>query len=497
VALRVLRHLDGTRLFPFDYDGNGQRDDLAGDFDADGRVDVGGPDVPYYTLGMSMGGINSTILGTVDPTLVAVAPVSMGGGLYEVGMRTTLGNVRNAGLMPLGDPSIITQPLNDDPGVVTHGLGLVRFLVSDIFDYEIYNIAVVGDLDGTVPVDELRAGDTMFLENLDNGEVASMVIPADRRTRITVPSDYGDRLRLTFARPDGAHYATVDELQERFFFRGKEYDVGAPLTAIREGMGLTRNTPELRRLLAISQMVLDPGDPVNYVPFYQTPLDIAPEGAHAVNPLFVITMGDSTVPVATGVSVARAAGVIDYTNTNTPWGVTQNQLLIDTHVTESVNVLRYFENDSCRKDARAANFDIDDLSNGLHPEGPPRLTAVCTGAHACVDDCSGASPPAPCSPDCQPLPPLRATVHRPGGGILAARIPAFELEGQHVISLFEPGSPFDATMFTANQMGLFLSSGGTILSDHPCLARNDCRACVPEHGQPCPNIPAPTTVPRD
>jgi hypothetical protein len=47
-------------------------------------------------------------------------------------------------------------------------------------------------------------------------------------------------------------------------------------------------------------------------------------------------------------------------------------------------------------------------------------------------------------------------------------------------------------MFTMNQIALFLKSGGTQVSDHPCLAHNDCSECAGESD--CPDLPPPTTM---
>ncbi len=494
-AARVLRAFDGTRLFPFDHDGNGRLDDLAGDFDADGHVDVGGPYVPFYAMGMSMGGINSTVLGAIEPGVIATAPVSMGGGLYEIGLRTTLRGVRTAALLPIVEPAIITAPLAGDPR-----LSLVSFLVGDVFEGSVVDIGRIGRLQAGNPVDEMRAGDRFTVRNDTRGEERSVTVPPDRRVRLAMPSNKGDELTIIVRRPTGELVSTLTTFDDEVFFHGTSYEAGSRLRAIKEGLGMRRNSPEVRRLFAISQMILEPADPVNYVRHYRDPLAIGPGGGTKTSGLFYITMGDETVPVATGVSLMRAAGVIDYLEPDPRYGVTQNQLLIDTHVTESAEIRGYFRAlDSCFYDNRLANFDIDDLSGGLHPGAPPRATAVCApeepctsqGCKVCTEDCSGPNPPAPCSAGCAPLPPLRAT-KRSDAGIMAVRFPAFEVDGRHVIDMPDPASPFDASMFVINQIGLFLSSGGRVLSDHPCLALNDCSACA---GEPdCPSIPAPTSV---
>ena len=124
---------------------------------------------------------------------------------------------------------------------------------------------------------------------------------------------------------------------------------------------------------------------------------------------------------------------------------------------------------------------IDDLSDGRHPDQLPRLAGI-----VLAPACEGANPPSIC--ECEPLPPLRA-YKKTANGIRAVRFPALKARGQHVLDLPDPTVPFDASMFTLNQIGLFLGSGGMVLSDHPCLATNDCSSCA---GEPdCPALPPP------
>src|SRR5206468_3738880 len=75
-------------------------------------------------------------------------------------------------------------------------------------------------------------------------------------------------LKVTIFPAAGGEARVIDsyEIEARFF--GVDYRKGAPLTSPARGYGLSRNTPEFRRLMGLSQLILEPGDPVNYAPHY-------------------------------------------------------------------------------------------------------------------------------------------------------------------------------------------------------------------------------------
>ena len=304
--------------------------------------------------------------------------------------------------------------------------------------------------------------------------------------RVHVESDPHDPIEIEMRRADGTLYQVVTEFDREVNYQGTIFSPGQPLVTIAGGMGEQRQTPGLRRLISISQTVLDPGDPANYATRYADPLFVRPDGHTPTNVLLTLTLGDQIVPISAGVTLGRAAGIIGFEDIDPRYGKTQNQLLIDMHVTEAIDKLQYFADDPCYFDPRPINFDIDDLSNGLHPEALPRLTNVVRPS-----GCGATNPPENCTSSCAPLPPLRATVETPTG-ISGARFPAFSGAGFHAVDLPDPASPFDMGMFMLNQIALFLSSNGTVLSDHPCLAANDCRTCQGEAD--CPDMPAPPTL---
>jgi hypothetical protein len=475
-AIRVLSAFDG-RTWGHDLDDDGSAD-LAGDFNVDGVVDTGGPTVPYYVLGTSMGGIHSAVLGAVDPAIIAATPISPGGGLLEVGLRTDQAKVRRGVLLPMLGPMVVSRPSQADARIT-----VLEWLVNDIFFERRVGFASLGHFENGNLVGELQAGDRVEVENLASGRRGVAVVGSGREVRVPIRADRYDPVVVRVRRPDGTLVAEIDTFERDVdSFQTDSYRAGDPLVAIQEGFGYRRNTPDLRRLIGLAQMILEPADPVNYGARYANPL----AGATATNALFVLTVGDMTVPISSGIALARAAGAIDHLEIDPVYGTTHNDLLINHHVVEAIDELSYFESDPCHHHPGQVNFDIDDLSNGRHPSQLPRLAAIRSPA-----ECDSATPPAWCDAECITLPPLRATLSN-ASGVRAVRFPALRPTGQHAIGLPNPTLAFDPSMFTVNQIALFLKSGGTRISDHPCLANNDCRECA---GEPdCPDLPPPTTM---
>ncbi len=100
--VRLIKSFDGARQWRHDVDGNGQPE-LAGDFDADGTIDIGG-EASIFAFGGSLGGIMSMLLGAVEPHLKAMAPVSGGGGYADMGPRSTQGGVYQAFILRVMAP---------------------------------------------------------------------------------------------------------------------------------------------------------------------------------------------------------------------------------------------------------------------------------------------------------------------------------------------------------------------------------------------------------
>lgn len=407
--IRIVRSWDGKKLWEFDTDGDGKpekvdingdgKPDLAGDFDGDGILDVG-KDSPIYVMGGSLGGIMSTTLGAIEPEVDAIIPIAGGGRLTDVGNRSLQGGVPDAVLMRVMGP-LYNATLGDD------GLTLVQTQAT-----ELNNMANVPI--GTV--ENLRAGDTMVAENLANGEIGCAYLVPETvpdngiaaRARVSLASDAGDPTVLRFYRgdvlvpgagdcllqADAEPLVVLDRMEAPLDADGMPMTyIGQPIPggeirAITEGFGLERNTPSLRRFMSLAQMVVDPTDPGVLARY------LAAEPLHYPNKgdttgarfLIVTSVGDMNVPASSGLTVGRAAGVVDYLHADPRYGKPVNQVLLDTYTAEAVNKIRRFpyvnvpDNANIQKllgldETFGTHYDVDNYSEGndIWSNNIPRL----------------------------------------------------------------------------------------------------------------------------
>ena len=428
--VQIVRSFDGERRGDQDLDGDG-RAELAGDFDADGVVDLGGPDADFFVTGNSLGGINSTVFAGLEPSIVAAAPISGGGGLSHVGLRSTLGNVQAAAVLPMLGPLMTTNPAqryfsflrcsNDDecPGDGGCREGHCRCSV----DYDCRGRSgyrcfepptklasggslcanrgdtgcdldqvsarlVVNDLNNDVQVefacideDDLREGDTLVAENLVNGERDCFVAWPDGRSRLHLASDAFDPLRLSIY--DGEVLVegprctlwesaevrrVIDTFELEASFQQVEWSVDDPLQMPSPGFGLRRATPSARRFVAIAQILLEPADPANLARrHFLDPIDYGDATRRAAT-LSVSTVGDDAVAISSGIAIARAAGIVDFERPDPRLGeLTHNRYLIDRGVMNGLSRLSPYRRES---DGRQVNFDPDDYDRSASPPEP-------------------------------------------------------------------------------------------------------------------------------
>ncbi|MBI5508795.1 MAG: hypothetical protein HY903_08590 [Deltaproteobacteria bacterium] len=473
-TIRVLRNFGKTTM-PLDQNGDGQ-DDVAGDFDGDGVPEIGG-EQPYYVWGQSLGGILSAVIGPLEPMVTATAPTAGGGGLVDLGLRSTQGGVVQAVFLPLFGPLIAGTQVG-----TTNRID-IKFDVLDVNKEREVRFAQVPDLNAQ-KLDEIAVGDRVRVTNLDNGEIDTATIhtPAAGKPpglfQLHIAADYGDRVKIELFRA-GAEtpYRVIDTFEtadlSEVGFQGKLYNQGDTLRTLQEGFGLRRNTPAFRRLFSVAQMVVDPADPVNHARLYAEPLDLPPEGRVPTGMLNLSTVGDMNVPVNTGIAMARAAGLLGIHQEHPVYGKTEDDVLIDNYVIEGLEDLNRFAASACHYDPRGILFDIDETSQGLDPEAGPRLSLISRAPF-----CDGsAAEPASCRAPCVAAPPLRPTKTYPWGQS-GLRIPYVKNTGKHGFEMPDPTLAFDSNTYLINQLGWYFKTNGAEIVDDVCLATTSCSFLV-------------------
>ncbi len=562
--IRALRAVDGVRTFAeadTDLDGT---PDLLADFNGDGVPDIGGwedldgdgtwdadePENPFYAWGQSLGGIATGVLAAVEPVVRAAAPVSAAGGLVHVATRSTNLGVPEAILLPLLGPFVTFAPHRDEAGE-PDGRVDVGFLVPNVNEpvRPVFHVS-----------DRIEPGDRLLVQNLKTGQEvrafanealelrvgiqADALRTGDKRQHMgltdetALPVDVGpgartaaglgDPLRVIVLDGwDGPPKEVIDAVSVPFTYQGVTALPGTPLFALHEGLGYTRNSPNFRRLLGLAQTIMEPGDPAAYGRYiHQSPLEFPYEtGAVAdaraagrmTHVLQTHTVGDSDVPMSTGLTFARAAGLIDWRTVNPETGRTDMELLIDTWVVEGVErTMRYAQ----RKEpmnfcppAPWSEWSCPPVRLGEEE----RYRAFFDEEGGCLvdlGDCAGACPDGeachyddvcvPCAAACAdmadfpvegvlldvedydlgsdrlvlpeyhlPGGPLRITRDLPGG-VFALRIPYMDRYGSHGVPPSIPERAFDINGFEVNQILWFLASDGQQIVDDPCLASGDC-----------------------
>jgi len=520
--IRNMRSL-GDIQWEYDTNGNGAGDDLMGDWNGDGIVDMGGADNMYYpTWGQSMGGFNAQLLAAVEPTVNATTPISGGGGLIHVGVRSTNPGVPEGALMSLMGPFVQFTPLDDDEDTVEialmindqhreyrdgprgwpHYYPVARTTAISPGDHVIVRNLVNGKEikafrhpDGrgfrvSIAADALGAVEKRSLLGLRDGDTQPVPVSCEPGTW-TVPEDdegkpigpaqcdggdlersvlFGDALEIEIRFGwEGPVKAVIDRFQIPVTFQGAIFPAGSPLVTLGTGLGRARNTPEFRKLLAVAAIIIEKADPNAYARHYRKEdrLDFSYDTVVSpqANTIIYHSVGDPNTTVSGSLSLARSAGILDSE---------KNKRLIESHVAEGVegfwrflsstlSVLDWADpaNEKLVKDLRwidewddyldmvptlplSVHADPDDLDNGTNEFGEPTLGE-----------------------------PVRATLSTPGG-FSALRFPYTYPMGAHGVEPSNPSRVFNINNFIENQIGVFMMSGGKVLSDDPCLADSSC-----------------------
>ena len=466
--IRVFSAFDGTKMSKFDVNGDGTNE-LAGDFNADGKVDAGG-NASFYMMGGSLGGIMSMMMGGIEPKLTAIAPIAGGAGLADVGVRSKQGGVPEAFILRSMGP-IFTGTVDPETKKMR-----IEQLAPDLNDLATLHIADVTDV---------LPGDTMIVENERSGERGCGYVMPNGNVRAAVACDFDDHLRISFYRGEpivgtecelksGASSPTVvvDTWDFNGEFMGRSIEEGQPLFAVTEGLGLRRANPELRRFQGLGQMILDRGDPAPYARhMLDEPLLFGTGEQTGTHALVISSMGDMNVPVSSGVTFGRAAGIVDYLNNDARYGKPVNQELIDDHTGEAAyNIKRYTD-----PQGNPVHLDVENFSQGTDMWGTsiPRKEKPYHIGFDTKDKLGGISS----SIFPYTVPEGQHGFYQPGVMTDKARQlcrDTCQLPGMDDPCACNAKPAFDIGNFMFHMMGRYLASDGTFLDADLCQSASDC-----------------------
>ncbi|HEY1956566.1 MAG TPA: hypothetical protein VGH28_13170 [Polyangiaceae bacterium] len=551
-ASRVLRTFDG-RTGDQDYDDDG-KPNVLGDFDTDGVPDVGGS-APIFSSGDSYGGIFTMIHTALDPNVTAGGSISGGGGLTDVASRSF--GVVDSVIEQLITPLVVAVPASSRPhdgnstGSATlcaSGQMSVRMVVNDLIQSREVEVACLDKA-------ELSSGMTVLVRNARNDEKRCARTLADGSFRVPIPATAGDDLQIqVYDAPDvvdsygtcnivgnppagrtittfeqraaayrsvGDSTATCDDPGGCQQYRDTFYPVGSQLVAPQSGLGLRRQTPDIRKLLQLTQAAVDPSDPINFARLYMLSPNPGPDGTPQGPKGFLTsnTVADGFVVVATGHAFARAAGALpflppdamtrlpDYADWVTPPAIyqelgdrTPSDALADSYVIEgdarldrapAISCgLNYKANPACSSPAPQLDpnvcaqtvFDPDWHAEGRDGYGaqhfpvPLRLARRTDVRIASGDDLTQGW-----SPRLLGAPFTSDGGWTPDGTPLLGLMDAYVNPlGQHVWTTSDPCKAWDDAVYYDHALARFLASSGSDLyylshpATHACMADQSC-----------------------
>jgi len=250
-----------------------------GDFNEDGVLDVGGENNDIFYIGQSMGGLHGGILMGIDNKVKRGVINVGGGGLIDIALRTDLVPVIKALYTEIMGPTIVGGPAEINGKFA----GFPITLNNDRRDRR---DKWKGEL-------QTRPEELILVRNLNKGEVRTTISDKNGNFAVSIPADEGDVIEISTSRKS----------------------ISIMIDSISGGMGYRRNSPDFRRLLWSSIMAIDRSDPINYAVHYnnfsnEVWSNYLLNGLEPRDVLIQISIGDQTVPDATGISLGRAAGFI-------------------------------------------------------------------------------------------------------------------------------------------------------------------------------------------
>jgi hypothetical protein len=262
------------KAFGTDVNGNGHLDRVEGDFHQTGVADIGGPGNPIYYMGQSLGSIVGSQIVALAPEIEAAVLNAAGSGLPDINLRSSYYGVADT-LMHISWGMALSGRLDPATGEV------------------VVSVQAEGSYP---PVTRLKAAgsSSVVLTNGATGVAHVTTADASGQFFVSVAADRGDPLALVLTDPATGTVQTCSTTAPVYPINGA-------------GMGVVRNTPQWRKYLSVGAMALDEADPVNFARCWRTaPLP----GRTPRRVLLQVSRNDWTVPVATGLTLGRAAGFV-------------------------------------------------------------------------------------------------------------------------------------------------------------------------------------------
>lgn len=378
--------------------------DLEGDFNLDGQYDLGGPTSVntrgHYYLGSSLGGIMGVVNMAVNPRMKVGAPVSGAGGLPDVIPRSHQTSATDPVMRQMCGPIVVGDAMEP---------GWVRLVFNDDPPEKSFGYLAVP------PYGRIK------VENLTNGESKVVTANPDSSFSAGIPADVGDLIKVT----------SLDEHTHPYTVKTR---------SLYQGLGLDRNSPNLRRLTGMAQWIIERGDAINLAKHYFTNEFGSPiTGSPEKGVLLINTIGDANVPINTGNAIATAAGLWSLDEAKTLLRAGLNLGYIPPPWGTSLTDAPVFDPEDLDDDGRECGFDDAERCNYATSIGVTALN-----------------------------PPLSVVKSPTSDRVSAIRWPYINEKGHHAFAL--PGDinhGIDWGVYMANQIGYYFASEGTCVIDDP------------------------------
>jgi hypothetical protein len=252
----------------------------------------------YFAAGIGIDGVAATMMGALEPSIVATAPIATGAGLvYDVALRSS----QTAPLGPILGPWVYAVPASERPASACLPDQRSVRITDGTNDEEL----------ACVDASDLGTGVSVLVRNATAAVSRCARTSRDGRFGVAIPSTNGDHIEVqvynapdvfgTYGRCNPKEGAPLGRSIDSFELRAGSHDIGERLVTDFDGMGLRRQSPELRRFRDLAQAILDPADPGSFAGLF------APRSL-----LVTTTAGDTEFPLSSSLLLARAASVLPY-----------------------------------------------------------------------------------------------------------------------------------------------------------------------------------------